>query len=486
MQGVATSGTEGHAGLGWLGVARLGLVQAMLGGVVVLTTSTLNRVMVVELALPAMLPGLLVALHYGVQLTRPRMGFGADRAARRTPWIVGGMAVLAFSGWLAAVATAWMSRDATAGIALAALAFAGVGLGVSAAGTSLLTLLATRVHASRRAGAAAMVWVMMIAGFAITAGVAGRFLDPYTPSRLMLVSGTVSVIAMVVTLLALWRLESSAPVLRRAENDAMTRQRFFAALAEVWADAQARRFTVFVFASMVAYSAQDLILEPFAGIVFGFSPGETTRLSGVQHGGTLAGMLLASMAGRRVAGAELGSLRAWTVGGCIASGLALAGLVFGGLVAAPDWPLRANVFLMGVSNGAFSIAAIGSMMALAAGPAQPGHAGSPGAAASGGPTGREGTRMGLWGAAQAIGFAGGGVLGAAASDLARWLTGSPALAYALVFAGEALLFVVAARLAMSLRDVATPSPAATPRVVDASTAAALAVSSSSTSTREKP
>ena len=94
------------AGLGWLGVARLGLVQAMLGGVVVLTTSTLNRVMVVELALPAMLPGLLVALHYAVQLTRPRMGFGADRTARRTPWIVGGMAVLAASGWLAAVATA--------------------------------------------------------------------------------------------------------------------------------------------------------------------------------------------------------------------------------------------------------------------------------------------------------------------------------------------------------------------------------------------
>ena len=45
-------------GLGWVGIARLGLVQAMLGGVVVLTTSTLNRVMVVELALPALLPGL--------------------------------------------------------------------------------------------------------------------------------------------------------------------------------------------------------------------------------------------------------------------------------------------------------------------------------------------------------------------------------------------------------------------------------------------
>ena len=87
--------------LGWFGIVRLGLVQAALGAIVVLTTSTLNRVMVVELALPALLPGLLVALHYAVQMTRPRMGYGSDVGGRRTPWIVGGMAVLALGGVLA-------------------------------------------------------------------------------------------------------------------------------------------------------------------------------------------------------------------------------------------------------------------------------------------------------------------------------------------------------------------------------------------------
>ncbi|MCA3659868.1 MAG: PucC family protein, partial [Methylobacterium sp.] len=64
--------------LGWLGIFRLGLVQTALGAIVVLTTSTINRVMVVELALPAMLPGLLVGLHYAVQVLRPRWGHGAD------------------------------------------------------------------------------------------------------------------------------------------------------------------------------------------------------------------------------------------------------------------------------------------------------------------------------------------------------------------------------------------------------------------------
>ena len=62
------------ATLGWLGIVRLGLVQTALGAIVVLTTSTLNRVMVVELALPATLPGALVAMHYAVQVLRPRLG----------------------------------------------------------------------------------------------------------------------------------------------------------------------------------------------------------------------------------------------------------------------------------------------------------------------------------------------------------------------------------------------------------------------------
>ena len=426
--------SAGLPGLSWFGIARLGLVQAMLGAVIVLTTSTLNRVMVVELALPALLPGLLVALHYAVQLSRPRMGFGSDTGARRTPWILGGMGVLAVGGAGAAVATAWMSSRPQAGIVLAMLAFVLVGLGVSASGTALLTLLAKRVEAPRRASAAALVWVMMIVGFAVTAGLAGHWLDPYTPIRLIQVSTTVSLIAVLVTAMALWRLEGPgrAPVV--AQDAAMASTRFRQALAEVWAEPEARRFTIFVFVSMLAYSAQDLILEPFAGVMFGYTPGESTQLSGVQHGGTLAGMLLAALAGRRFGSASFGSLRVWTVGGCIASCLALAGLVIAGLGAAPHWPLRANVFLLGVANGAFSIAAIGSMMALAGG-------------GQGGRAAREGTRMGLWGAAQAIGFAGGGVIGTAASDLARWWLGAPGPAYAAVFAAEAVLFVVSAWLA---------------------------------------
>jgi len=442
------SGAVDH--FGWLRIMRLGLVQMALGSVVVLTTSTINRVMVVELALPALLPGLLVGLHYAMQSLRPRMGHGSDVGGRRTPWIVGGMVVLAIGGVGAAGATALLGASTLWGAIAAALAFATIGVGVSACGTNLLVLLAKRVAPHRRAAAATTVWLMMIFGFALTAGLAGKLLDPYTPGRLVMVTGGVSLIAVVVTLLAVWRLEGpsmarvsaaqrehvgAASRTQEAPSQALeNRTAFRQALMQVWAEPAARQFTVFVFVSMLAYSAQDLILEPFAGAVFGYTPGQSTQLAGIQHGGAFAGMLLAAFAGSRIAGRQLGSLRAWTIGGCIASALALAGLVVGGLLGdgtAQAWPLNANVFLLGLANGAFAIAAIASMMRLA----------------SEGRAQREGVRMGLWGAAQAIAFGAGGLIGAAASDLTRWLLGEPGLAYAAVFGVEALLFIAAARLA---------------------------------------
>ena len=143
---------------GWFQIIRLGLIQACLGAVVVVTTSTLNRIMVVELAFPALLPGALVAWHYAVQMVRPRMGYGADKGRRSTPWMMGGMMVLGVGGVMAAVSTIWMATEPAMGIGLAVLSFSLIGLGVSACGTSLLTLMAKQEHDQKRAQAATTVW----------------------------------------------------------------------------------------------------------------------------------------------------------------------------------------------------------------------------------------------------------------------------------------------------------------------------------------
>ena len=429
------------ASLGWIGIFRLGLVQTALGAIVVLTTSTLNRVMVVELALPAMLPGALVALHYAIQILRPRWGYGSDVGGRRTPWIIVGMAVLALGGVGAALATAWMASNAVAGIVLAVISFTLIGGGVGAAGTSLLVLLAVRVDAHRRAAAATVVWMMMIAGFVVTATIAGDFLDPFSSVRLVAVTAVVAAAAFALTLFAIWGVEGSAKGREAPSREAPVAAKppFSVAFRQVWAEPEARRFSIFVFVSMLAYSAQDLILEPFAGTVFGLTPGQSTKLAGVQHGGVLIGMLLVAVACSVIGGRRFGSLRNWTIGGCVASAIALFALALGGVIG-PGWPLRASVFVLGIANGAFAVAAIGSMMALVAK----------------GRESREGVRMGLWGAAQAVAFGLGGFLGTVAIDLTRMLIASPAVAYGTVFAGEAALFLLSAVLAARIGGAAVP------------------------------
>ena len=418
--------------LGWFGIARLGLVQSALGSIVVLTTSTINRVMIVELSFLAIIPGILVAWHYALQVLRPRWGHGSDNGGKRTPWIIGGMATLALGGFLAAVSVWLAAQNFWAGLALAALAFTLVGIGVGAAGTSMLVLLAQTVDEGRRAAAATIVWTMMIAGFILTTVIAGKCLDPFSLPRLVAVAAGVVTIAFLISTIAVAGIEKrqASPAPRLADNKPATP--FRAALAEVWTDTNARYFAVFIFISMLAYSAQDLILEPFAGLVFGLTPGQSTSLSGTQNTGVLSGMLLVGAAATLFGRNNGLALRNWTVFGCLASAMALFGLVAAARFGM-GWPLVPTVFALGFANGMFSVAAIGSMFTAAMGHKS-----------------REGVRMGLFGASQAIAFGVGGFSGTVIADVAYAITNSHAASYALVFGIEGLLFVASALLALGM------------------------------------
>ena len=277
--------------LSWVSILRLGLAQMSLGAIIVLMTSTLNRVMVVELALPALVPGLLVGLHYAMQLSRPGWGHWSDISRRRTPWIIGGMTVLALGGFLAALGVAIGASMPVPGLVLSVLAYALIGAGAGASGTSVLAFLAASTAPRRRAAAATIIWLMMIFGIAVTAGIVGALLDPYSPARLLTIVACVAVGAVVLTALAVLGLEKGGTVPIVA-----VRQPLREGIAEIWAEPQARRFTQFVFLSMTAYFMQELILEPYAGLVFGFTPGQSTSLSGAQNGGVFLGMLAVGIA----------------------------------------------------------------------------------------------------------------------------------------------------------------------------------------------
>ncbi len=444
--GAAAARAAGDA-LGWAGLLRLALVQAALGAVVVLATSTLNRVMIVELGLPAAVPAALVALHYLVQGFRPRVGFGADRGGRCTPWIVGGVLVLAGGGFLAALGTSLAQGHRAAGLAIALAGYVAIGLGVGTAGTSNMALLAKQVGAGRRALAATVTWAMMIAGFGLSAGLAGYFLQPYSPLRLVQVQGCVSLVAVLVACLAVRGVERPAGTPDGARHGeplaaaAAHRGRFGTALRALLREPQARAFTLFLFLSMLAFSAQELLLESFAGLVFGFTPGRSAQLASLEHGGVLCGMVGVALLASR---SRACSLRGWMVLGTAASAIGVGVLAAVGALGVDSW-LAPVVFLLGLANGCFAVAALGSMMELAVAAGR----------------GQEGLRMGVWGAAQALAFDIGGLSAGVAIDLARGAWHQPAVAYACAFACASLLFAAAALRASGL----SPAPAGAPQGV---------------------
>ena len=410
--------------LSWLSIVRLGLVQMCLGAVVVLMTSTLNRLMVVELSLAATLPGALVAIHYLVQISRPKWGFLSDIQGNRTKWIILGMIILAVGANLAALCIPLYSFNATAATILSFFAYTLIGIGVGASGTSLLALLATHTIQHRRAAAATITWLMMIFGIAVTATVVGKLLDPYSIERLIKIVFGLTVVTVTITFISTLNIERGLSTVNKNINKS---QSFLTGLKVIWANSQTKRFSVFVFLSMTAYFMQELILEPYAGIVFSFTPGQSTSLSGMQNGGVFLGMLAVGIA---CTGFKFGALKNWVWAGCMGSCISLVLIALAGQ--SPEIvPLAPLVFGLGIFNGMFAVAAIGSMMSLA----------------SQNNDRREGTRMGLWGAAQAIAAGFGGLLGTILVDLLQLANFSHADAYGTVFIFEAALFALAASIA---------------------------------------
>ena len=417
---------------GWGAIVRVGVVQACIGALVVLVTATMNRVMVVELGLPATLAGGLVALYYTIQLgLRPRMGHLADHSRALPTWIAGGIAILATGVTVAATALDVVSTAPAIGYPLLVAGFLLVGLGASTAGTLGLTLLSLRVAAERHARAAAVAWLFLIVGFIVSTVVAGKLLEPFSMEALRRTALTIGGGCTAAAVLAMLGIERHVRV--PAPRAAAEGGDFVQALRDVLADDVSRRFSLFVAMSMVAFAMQDLILEPFAGAVFGLTPADSTRISGVHQGGALVGMLVTATLATRI-----GTVTSWARWGCVASGAALVAIALAPLTGSLPF-LKASLLALGIANGCFAIGAIGAMLGLA----------------QRGGESRAGLRMGVFGAAQAIAQAGGAFLGAVASDATRALFGNDVLGYGSVFAIEAVAFVAAAALAGGVVAVET-------------------------------
>lgn len=399
--------------LGWGGITRLCLANAAIGGLAALPVNLFNRLMTVELALPALLPGLLVALHYAVQLSRPVWGHRSDTKGGRTPFVLMGIALVGLGVYAVAATVGLAETNAPRAIGVWVLAYTAIGIGIGAAGTSFLALLATAAPDTRKGAAATLAWLMLIAGAIASSIGTGIALDPYSPERLRTVIAVVCVIAFALTVIATLGVERRLDVAPAPADPSLR-----AALETAWQDPSARAFTGFVFLSILAFYLSELVLEPFAGHVHGLTPDQSTKLSGGKDGAALLGMIAAGA----LSTFGIGSLRGWAVIGCVLSALGLIALV-------ATLPIMPSTMLLGLGNGLFVVGAIGSMMRLAA--EQPGATG---------------TRMGVFGAAQAVAAGLAGLLATGILDVAR-VGFDDATAYGIVFTLEAILFLAAALVA---------------------------------------
>ncbi len=409
--------------LTWPNLIRLCLANAAIGGLAALPINLFNRLMTVELAWPAILPGVLVALHYGVQVTRPFWGHRSDTRGGRTPFILGGIALVGAGLVATAWAIAWISNPALA-LVVWVLAYIAIGLGIGAAGTSFLTLLASAASDRQKGAMATLAWLMLIFGAIVASVGTGIALEPYSADRLMVVVPIVAFICFVVSVLATWGVERRlGPVPPAAQPD------LGAALRDTFADPAARAFTGFVFLSILAFYLSELILEPFAGHVHGMPPEDSTKLSGGKDGAALLGMIATGV----LSYVRVGSLRAWAMIGCGVSALGLLGLAAG-------LPIVPMTVVFGLGNGLFVVGAVGSMMRIASEQ-----------------SGATGTRMGVFGAAQAIAAGLAGLIATGMVDLARLMMPIET-AYGSVFLLEAVLFLAAAWMAARLLDSRAPNP----------------------------
>lgn len=399
-----------------------------LGLALALVSGALNRVMIVELDLPASLVGLFFAMTLIVAPARIWLGHLSDsapiRGKRREPYIALGAALLALSVIAVTVIVTYARSSWIALVGGGLLAFLTYALGLNLASNSFEALLADTFHGAARPRAVTLYKVAMLAG--IMAGALGvsRLLEPFDRERFIVVISAVMAVFVILAILGTIRQEPriSAPTNRRA--DALP---FRAALRDIiGADPRAQRFMALVALSTLGTLAQDVLLEPYGALALDMSVAETTRLTAIWG----AGMLLTLVP------AGLWWIGRWGYLAVLRGGLALSVIVFVGLIAA-GWLgsaglFMALVFALGLGAGLAMAGLLTAVIEFTT--AQ-----------------RAGLLMGVWGMAAEFGQAAGGLLGGVVVDVLRAVTGDALIAYGAVFAAEAVLLGIVLALSGSLR-----------------------------------
>ena len=335
---------------------------------------------------------------------------------RRLPYIWLGRMFMLVAIVLLPVCTLRLATDVNdpVGWLLAAALFIFYGLGTAVSGGPFLALMHDCTPPARRGLAASIAQTLFIAGFALFGSLFGLLLRSYSAERLQSLALATGIGAGAVWLLSVLGEERPlppGPVETTAPADLGLRD----TLRRMWADPRARAFFFFLALGAIAAFAQDAVLEPFGGDVFGLTVEETTRFSSYWGAGILVAMIVTAIATRRRRPEE--QVRPATIGlGVMIVGLAL--LTLSGLTAMRELVIP-SLTVFGLGFGAYTIGGFSLIMAFTA-------------------SQQAGSYLGLWTMTQLIARGIGIGLGGVVRDVALSLTGSPALSYASVFILEAI------------------------------------------------
>jgi BCD family chlorophyll transporter-like MFS transporter len=173
---------------------RLSLFQVSVGMTTVLLTGTLNRVLIVELNVPAVLVAAMVAIPFLFAPFRALIGFKSDTHRshlgwRRGPYIwfgsllqFGGLAIMPFALLIAGgrgTGAEWI------GHAAAILAFLLVGAGIHTTQTAGLALANDLAPEHARPRVVALLYVMLLVGMLISGVLMGLILADFEEVKLI-------------------------------------------------------------------------------------------------------------------------------------------------------------------------------------------------------------------------------------------------------------------------------------------------------------
>ena len=286
---------------------RLSLFQVSVGMALVLLVGTLNRVMIVELGVPASLVAVMVALPVLYAPFRALIGFRSDthRSAlgwRRVPFIwmgtmvqFGGLAIMPFA-LLVLSRRRQCQRTGRRGWARlgAALAFLLVGAGLHTTQTAGLALATDLAPVESQPKVVGLMYVMLLLGTIVSALVFGALLHDFSPGRLVQVIQAAAVATLVLNSAGAVEAGDAPPGARRhAPPQRAGRASARPGRSYIEGDGTRRRLLAIGLGTM-AFGMQDVLLEPYGGQVLGMGVGATTWLTATLAGGGLLGFGLAS------------------------------------------------------------------------------------------------------------------------------------------------------------------------------------------------